>query len=149
SMNDRKPAFAQLGLGAVLAAAVLALVGSRPGDSGKGSDKGEADKTGAPWSATHIAGKEPHRHFVRWYFDLLQGAPADQLGPYAPSAPLPHFSPEETKETKTLIVTVPDPVDTSFGFWFDEMVESLTLAAGYVDYVPVAHWYPWMPTGGG
>jgi hypothetical protein len=50
--------------------------------------------------------------------------------------------PEEV-EIRFLIATVPDPIDTPFGYLFDQYVEALQRAAEAADYVIDRRWLPW------
>jgi hypothetical protein len=49
----------------------------------------------------------------------------------------------EGVEIRFLIATVPDPIDTPFGYLFDQYVEALQRAAEAADYVIDRRWLPW------
>src|SRR5262249_41462264 len=46
-------------------------------------------------------------------------------------------------QIQVLIASVPDPVDTLFGFWYDHLIESLTRVVCDAGYAPAGHWTPW------
>ena len=54
------------------------------------------------------------------------------------------FTKEEANHLDILIATVPDPIDTAFGFWYDQIVESLTRAICDTNlFAPSGQWNPW------
>jgi hypothetical protein len=128
-MNDNRRLAAPLGLGAILLVVLAALFGLRPGERNQPGAKAVEAKAEPVELASPPAGAEPHRSFV-----------VDRLHPSVVpgDAKRLHFG-----ETTCLIVTVPDPVYTPFGFWFDQVVDSLTRAAGEIGYAPAGHWFGW------
>jgi hypothetical protein len=44
---------------------------------------------------------------------------------------------------RVLIVTLPDPNDSQFGFWFDQGVEAVCRVGIDGDFVLESYWYPW------
>jgi len=67
------------------------------------------------------------------------------LGPSSSAAAARQPIPEsEARRVNILIATVPDPIDTAFGFWFDQVIEGLTRAVCDTElYAPVGFWNPW------
>jgi len=43
----------------------------------------------------------------------------------------------------TVIASVPDPVHTHLGLWFDREIEAIQAAASQVSYIPHSHYLPW------
>ena len=46
-----------------------------------------------------------------------------------------------------LIVTVPDPIDSRFGYRFDTLIDSVQMALEAREYLLDRFWLPWMPGG--
>src|SRR5438105_1162750 len=48
---------------------------------------------------------------------------------------------------QVLIATLPNPIETDFGFWFDQCIESISRAMADADgYGLERYWYPWLAT---
>jgi hypothetical protein len=158
--EDKKSSpFASAGIGAVILVAIAALFGLRPGgntDAPRSASQPAEDKT-APIASTRFAdSKEPHLAFLlkNVRSKPIPGAkPGASLDAFSESitrafSPLPskelRFTPEEARRLKVVIATVPDPIDTAFGFWYDQLLESLTRAVCDTEfYTPAGQWTPW------
>jgi len=51
---------------------------------------------------------------------------------------------KDGEKVASLIVTVPDPLESQFGHWHDQAVDSITQALGDCDYFLDDHWFPWI-----
>jgi hypothetical protein len=66
-------------------------------------------------------------------------------GPVSGPAPDPF-----TPKTRVLILTLPDPVDSQLGYWYDQSLDALTMAmSDHPDrYILADWWFPWTVPGG-
>lgn len=165
-MQENRSSFAQLGFGAILLALVAALLGMKiDSDGGKAAiaaakGKNLTDKVEA---RSQPVMAEDHIRFVRSYFQpppLVDGPAKRAFGSSLcqwmasffretiakardQHDPCPWLSRDQADNTEVLIVSVPDPIDTPFTCWFDQMVEGVACAAIGVEYTPCLHWFPW------
>jgi len=157
SHEKQSSPFAQAGLGALVLVVVAALFGLKPQTDAE-KPAGKPDGKDAPIAASDMAdANEPHLVFLLKHLRAkpIPGgarpqATADAFGEFISrlfssiSPQQPTFTEEHAKRLKVLIATVPDPVDTAFGFWYDQILESLTRAVCDTDlYAPAGQWTPW------
>src|SRR5262249_16563424 len=144
-MAESNKSTGSFGIGAVLIAVIAAIFGIRMGGTGTPAQKETAaaakdDDKPAPAPQWH---PDPVRKSLH---NFLTGKPIvhgliteEKLG----DQPRPESFAGLADRVNILIATVPDPIDTPFGFWFDQYVESLTRAAGNFGYIASGHWFPW------
>jgi hypothetical protein len=135
-MNDKRSLLGQVGLWAAFAAVIGALFGIRSNPAPV-AEKPAAEKPAAESIAARPTGPEPHRKVVLDFVDPPSMAESQDAETHR------EFRAYLAGRCRALIVTLPDPVDTPFGFWFDQIVDSLTLAADEVGYRYAKHWFPW------
>ncbi len=118
-----------------LLAAVLALFGLRfatgpaaaPGSRPDAADLTRSDTAGSPSRAASTA--DTRRANERTSQELLQ-----------------NLENEKTRPTEYLIALVPDPFDSTSGYMFDGMVDTVQRAAEAFGYVLDRYFYPWDTT---
>src|SRR5262245_28768675 len=142
-MNETRFPWPTLGVGAIVLAVLAAVIGVRSGDKGAARSE-QAQVENKPDAlvddSTQDQVDDPARKALIKLLDNHKPDPPAQ-SPRPPG--LRKFNDNDRGRVKTLIVTVPDPIDTPFGYWFDEYVDCLTRAASQFRYVPAGHWFPW------
>jgi hypothetical protein len=125
-------------MGALVIALIASLFGLRFGGNGSKSTEQKSEEPAASVSASPPpVGEAPHKRFLANFFRTK-----------------PLLSPDDSccdddvlnrykDQVSVLIASVPDPVDTPFGFWYDQLVESITRAVVDAGYTPAGHWTPW------
>jgi hypothetical protein len=118
---------------------VAAFFGVRSsGTSDKANVTLAKESAEAPFLYADAGDDEPSRAFI---LDYLRGRSTPAVTEPA-SAQI--FTEAEATNLDVLIATVPDPIDTAFGFWYDQIVESLTRAICDTNsFAPSGQWNPW------
>ncbi|HMF17062.1 MAG TPA: hypothetical protein VKE98_07640 [Gemmataceae bacterium] len=149
------------GIGALILALLAALFGLKSaGKSDAVKSQGAEDKTASVAPMDPSGSKEPHLTFIlnnlrpkpipaaarplAWHVSAGSAAAAVANLDGPSSDPELSFTPEEAQRLKVIIATVPDPIDTAFGFWYDQLLEGLMRAVCDTDfYQPGGQWTPW------
>jgi hypothetical protein len=133
------------GLGLV-AVVVAVLLGVAPG-------RKEGEKKPEPEPAAPAPGKPADAPAAQTYLEFLADRrlikPIVVAGdPKQPPAARP--SPEAAPGVRFLILTLPDPIDSQLGYWYDQSVDALTRAMSdlggddpLASYTLADRWFPW------
>lgn len=146
-----------LGVLAVVLAIGVSMLGglnTKPADKKGGDNKPEVKADGKSTTKTEDddhskdKGRVVHQPHLRFLQDHHLYPPVEELVRWRALRFLGLWLPdpfaEYCKQCECLIVTVPDPVETQFGFWFDQCVEAVQRAmSDGGGFTLECSWYPW------
>jgi len=145
-MNETRFPWPTLGIGAIVLAVLAAVVGVRSGNKeAPRSEQAQAENKPDVLlddSSLDQVDDPARKALIKLLDNHKPDPPAQSKRPPG----LRTFDDSDRQRVKTLIVTVPDPIDTPFSYWFDEYVDCLTRAASQFAYAPAGHWFPWHPS---
>src|SRR5262249_53288412 len=145
-MNETRIPWPTLGIGAIVLAVLAAVIGVRSGNK-EAAPSEQARAENKPDALVDDSSldqvDDPARKAL---IKLLDNHKPDPPAQSTRPSVLRTFNDSDKRRVKSLIVTVPDPIDTPFSYWFDEYVDCLIRAASQFDYVPAGHWFPWHPS---